>query len=478
MSDDHIQPRRLIPRFSRFDSMVILVILALVIGIGLTVILGDRVGVQIIRTAPGDAASSTSRVVIQFNEVMDWDSVTQRVNFDPPVDGDYSWSGTTLRFLPKTALTPGSDYTVTLKADAQSVDGRKVLEDKVFTFTIRTPRVAYLMPANTAPQNVWVADPVDPSTAKQVTFSPSGILNFDVSPDGTKIAFAERNTSTGTSDIKMLDLENGALQQLTNCPDSDCNSPVWRPDGTMIAYHRIDLNSDLTDVGTSPTRVWLIDLSTTPATTRPLFSDSQILGYNPEWSADSKRVAVYDNNSQGILVYDFDDEGSTTLIPTRNGGSDISISPDGTKVVFPNLIIENASARSNLLMADLTTNEVTELSAAAEPLDDATSAWSPDGRYLAIARRYLDDRFTRTRQLYLMDIQDQSVVPLLMDERYFNGFFSWDPQGTSLVIQRFPELTEDNQPNNDGTPEIWTYELDTQTLVKVATNAYLPRWVP
>ncbi len=478
MSNERIQSRPLNPSLSRFDSMVILVILALVVGIGLTVILGDRVGVQIIRTAPDDLASSTARVVIQFNEAMDWDSVTQRISFSPPVEGDYSWSGTTLRFLPTTALTPGSDYTVTLKADSQSVDGRKVLEDKIFTFTIRTPRVAYLMPANTAPQNVWVADPADPSTAKQVTFSPSGILNFDASPDGTRIAFAERNTSTGTSDIKLLDLENGALQQLTNCPDSDCNSPVWRPDGTMIAYHRIDLNSDLTNVGTSPTRVWLIDLSTTPATTRPLFSDSQILGYNPEWSADGKRVAVYDNNSQGILVYDFDDEGSTTLIPTRNGGSDISISPDGTKVVFPNLIIENASARSNLLMADLTTNQVIELSNPSEPLDDATTAWSPDGRYLAIARRYLDDRFTRTRQLYLMDMQDQSVVPLVMDERYFNGFFSWDPQGTSLVIQRFPELTEDNQPNNEGTPEIWTYELDTQTLVKVATNAYLPRWVP
>lgn len=474
--DIRSQPTRMMG-LSRFDLMVSIVIVGLLAGIGLTVLLGDRVGVQIVRTAPGDAASSTSRIVIQFNEVMDWASVTERVNFAPPIEGVFSWTGTTLRFLPSTALTPGADYTVTLKANAQSVDGRKVLNDTVFAFSVRRPRVAYLMPANSVPQNVWIADPADPSTAEQVTFSPSGILNFDVSPDGTKIAFAERNSSTGTSDIKMIDLENDTLQQLTNCPDSDCNSPVWRPDGTMIAYHRIDLNSDLTGVGTSPTRVWLIDLSTTPATTRPLFPDSQILGYNPEWSADGNRIAVYDNNSQGILVYDFTN-GVSTLIPTHNGGSDVSISPDGTKVVFPNLIIENASARSNLLMADLTTNQVAELSNPAEPLDDATTAWSPDGRYLAIARRYLDERFTRTRQIYLMDMQDRNVVPLVMDARYFNGFFSWDPQGTHLLIQRFPELTEDNQPNNEGTPEIWTYELDSEMLVKVATNAYLPRWVP
>lgn len=465
------------PRLSNFDVTVLIVGSGLVGAILLTILLGDRVGVRIARIAPQGEASSTARIAIQFNEAMNWETVTPRISLDPPLEGDVSWSGTTLRFRPASALTPGAQYTVNLQEGAESVDGRKLLEEVRFTFTVRSARVAYLAPSDGVPQNVWIADPADPASAAQITFSSSGVSTYDVSPDGTRLAFAERNTATGGSDMKLIDLESGVLQQITNCPDSDCDSPVWRPDGGIIAYHRTDFNSGLTDVGVGVTRVWLIDLSTTPPSTRPLFPDSQILGYSPIWSADGNRIAVFDNSRGGILVYDFRD-GSTAFIATRSGGSDISISPDGASVVYPNLIIENNMARSHLQLADLTTNQISDLSSPAEPLDDATTAWSPDGRSLAIARRYLDDRFTLGKQLYLMNVDDRTVRPLVIDERYFSGYFSWDPQGERLVIQRFPQLTEDGQTNNDGRPEIWTYDVQSNTLVLVASNAYLPDWVP
>ncbi len=34
------------------------------------------------------------------------------------------------------------------------------------------------------------------------------------------------------------------------------------------------------------------------------------------------------------------------------------------------------------------------------------------------------------------------------------------------------------QPNNLGRPEIWTLDVATKAMTKVATNGYLPRWVP
>ena len=481
MSEQTMNPAKQSSWFhaSRFDALVGLFVLVLIGAILLVVLLGDRVGVQIVRTAPAAMASSTTRVAIQFSEAMDLDSVVERVSFDPPLQGDFSWSGTTLRFRPNDALIPGADYRVNLARGAWSESGREVLADTAFDFRIRTPRVAFLTPSDGVPQNVWIADPRVEGSAEQATFSPSGVLNFDISPDGTRIAFAERNTETGTSDIKLLDLETGGLQQLTNCPDADCNTPVWRPDGTMIAYHRIELNSGMDSVGVSPTRVWLIDLNTTPATNRPLFSDSQILGYAPQWSADGQRIVLYDNRSMSILVYDFTDD-SLQSIPTRNGGSDVALSPDGQKVVFPRLIIDEQSggARSTLQMADLQSGEIIDLTDPNDPIDDATTAWNPEGRYLALARRYLDDRYTRTRQLYLLDSETGDVEPLVTEERFFNGFFSWDPQGEQLVIQRFPELTITGEPNSDGRPEVWTYDMESGELTFVAENAYFPRWVP
>ncbi len=460
-------------RLTHFDRLVALVILGLVAALLIVLLLGDRVGVQIERTAPQAVASSTTGIAIQFSEAMNWDSVVERMAFQPPLEGAYTWTDRTLRFRPDEPLQPGAEYTVTLAGGAESTIGRQVLNATTFDFRIRTPRVAYLAPSDATPQNVWIADPAVEGSAEQVTFSPSGVLNFDISPDGTQVAFAERNSNTGTSDIKLLNLETGDLTQLTNCPDSDCNSPSWRPDGNMLAYHRVELNSGLDALGVSPTRVWLIDLTTTPPSNYPLFSDSQILGYSPQWSADGQRIAVYDNNSVGILVYDFSDE-SLLVIPTRNGGSDVALSPDGSQIIFPNLIIDQGSggARTTLDIADLENSKITPLTSAEDPIDDATTAWNPNGRYVALARRYLDDRYTRARQLYLLDTETLEVTPLVVDEQYYNGFFLWDPQGNELVIQRFPE----NEPN--GRPEIWTYNLETEALTQVAQNAMLPRWVP
>jgi Tol biopolymer transport system component len=464
-------------RLTQFDTLVIVVIAALLVAIAVIISLGDRVGVQIVRSEPAGEAASTTSISLTFGEVMNWDSVIERLRFDPPLQGQYQPGGKTLRFTPDQPLAAGAQVNVTLLAGAQSSSGRAVLHDLSFNFSVRTPRVAYLTPADSVPQNVWIADPNNPQGAQQVTFSESSVMNFDISPDGTRIAYAERNVD-GTADIKLLELKSGAVRKITNCVDSNCDTPVWRPDGNMIAYQRIDLNSDFQQVGVSPTRVWLIDLTANPPSERPLFTDNQILSYAPQWSADGGKIAVFDSNSRGILVYNMDD-GSMTLIPSRSG-SDMALSPDGTKVVFPRLIFEDGGggARSILQIADLNEGEIDDLVDPEEPVDDVQTAWNPDGRRLALARRYTDERATRTRQLYLLDTETNQLNELIFDERYFNGFFSWNPEGSELLIQRFPELTDTGDFNQNGRPEVWTYRLADGRLEQVAQNAYLPHWIP
>ncbi len=461
---------------TRFDRFVLIVLGVLVLAILCVVALGDRVGVTLVRVAPLGTAGSTTTVLIQFSETMDRDSVASRLRFTPAVQGTASWTGATLIFRPATALRPGATYTVSLDKGARSDAGRQLLSAYSFQFKVSRPQIAFLAPADSAPQNIWIASQDDPQQPKQITFSPTGVYNFGVSSDGTQIAFAERKSSGGTSDIKLLDLASGGLTQLTNCQDADCTTPVWRPDGRVIAYERVEMNSGLTGVGSSPTRIWLLDLSTSPPATRPLFSDLQILGYGAEWSSDGSRIAVF-NRDQGILVYDFT-TGTASAVPSV-GGLTGALSPDGTRLVYPELVLgDGQQQRSYLRMANLSNHTIEPLTDANDPVRDDSAEWSPDGRTLAVARQYLDSRFTRGAQIYLMNPTDASVKAVTDDPRYANAFFAWDATGDQLLIQRFQETDENGELKTDSRPEVWTADLATGALTKIASNVFHPRWVP
>lgn len=441
--------------------------------LGVTILLGDRVGVTIRRVAPLGTARSTSSITIQFSEAMNRPTAASRLRTIPEMDGEVQWSGTTMIFRPSEPIPPGEMVEVVLDAGSLSETGREVLSEYRYTFQVRTPLVAYMYPSDSWPQNIWVVDPNNPTERRQITQSPSGVYDFSVSPDGTQIAFSENNTN-GTSDIKLIDLETGGLTQITNCADATCTTPVWRPDGNTIAYTRSELNSDLEQMGSSPLRVWLIDLTASPATTRPLFSDLQILGHSPQWSADGNRIAIFDSSSVSILVYDFL-EGTVISVPS-NAGASGALSPDGHALVFPELFLaEGQSARTYLRLADLDTGEVVYLSTPDGEFNDSRAVWQPSGENLAVARQSMG---ARGYQIHLVTPDGLESVPITSDPLYSNLLFWWDPTGTRLVVQRFPQADQNMQVSNLGRPEIWTINVETGESLMVAENGFIPTWIP
>jgi Tol biopolymer transport system component len=435
------------------------------------VALGDRVGVQLAQVAPLGEAHSTSAITMRFSEAMNHDSVTAHFRTEPALEGTFSWSGASMLFKPAQALTPGSAYTVVLEPGAVSETGRAVLAEYRYTFTVRYPRIAYLYPADDTP-NIWVIDPVHPESPTQITNSPTGIEDFSVSPDGTQIAFTENNPLLGTSDIKRVDLETGGLEQLTNCQNALCSAPVWRPDGKVIAYQRIEHDEQF---GSSPPRIWLIDLSSKPATTRPLFQESQILGYDAKWSADGSRIALVNRSTASILIYDL----TTDKIVSVNSQAGISgaLSPDGSTLVYPDLVFDpTGGTRETLRMFTIDAGEFETVTDPTEPISDRWVEWSPDGKSLAIAR---EDRNTSYgAQIVVLDTDTDETLPVTDDPRYANMFFHWNPTGTALVAQRVPELDANLQPNSRILPEIWTLDLTSGEHKLIISNGYLPQWVP
>lgn len=459
--------------FERLDFAALALAAVILIAIVVTIAIGDRAGVGVVSVAPQGQAHTTSTIRITFAESMDSASVEKHFAIDPPAHGNFSWNGAQLTFDPAAALTAGQTYTVTVQAGAASTQGRLLTQDTHWTFTVSRPRVAYLAPAihddPPAPPNLWIADPAEPNNAKQITFNRAGILpDYAASPDGTRIAFAQPGPNA-TADLYLMTLDTGAIQRVTQCVDASCQSPSWSPDGTRIVYERVELNTSLQQLDRGVPRAWIVNLN--DLSTTPLLVNSQLLGKQPRWSPDGAQIAVYDQNAHGTIIYNLTD-GSSSIITSAQDETGL-FDPSGKRMVYPDLLQTQIGFSTTLAIADLTAQQVHPLTNKDEaPVDDRQAAWTPDGKMLAVTRRYLDQPESVGAQVYLINPDTAEVQPLVKDPQYNHGAIAWDPAGEQLVMQRFPTTKQ------DGVPSIWVYNVRTKALEQIATNAYLPQWIP
>ena len=343
----------------------------------------------------------------------------------------------------------------------------------------QTPKVAYLYPAFGGVQNVWISPIDNPENQQQMTFSEYGIYDFDVSDDGHWLAFAEKN-SEGSAQIRMLDIPNKRVIDLVNCVEIEayCTTPAFSPDGTKLAYQRSESINGVYGLS----RIWLVDLTSPSYDTIPLIRDTQVVGHSPIWSQDNNTLAFYsaDTTQPGILIYDFvargGDDVQLRFIPSSYGAMG-SVSPNGQEIIFPEVVRRNEQIFTHLRMADLLDKTFESFTDPQGPTDDVAVQWSPDGRTVAFARKYTDDRWTVGQQLYLRDVEtEDNLTPIAYDENYNTSYFRWNSMGTRLVMQRFPLQNEDGTANRNAAPEVWVYDLETENLTKVIDNAFLPQW--
>jgi Tol biopolymer transport system component len=330
------------------------------------------------------------------------------------------------------------------------------------TPTSSSAQIVYLAPADAYARNL-VLDDLH-GGVRQLTNTTEGIEDFAVSPDGQQIAYSLNNADS-TADIWLFDLASDSARALTNCVRAVCTNPAWNPDDTQILYQRREFNTPDRD-----SWVWVVDVNTVQ--THLLFDDPQIRGTDPVWSPDGQRIAVFDTGIQAVRVHDLD-TGTDTIIDSTAGVSG-AFSPDGSKLVFP-VLVSGAIGQEfyrHLEMVDFVGQSGGLVTGDRDaPIDDASAAWSPDSTRLALARRYLDSRYTAGRQIYLLDLATGDVTPLVVDPAYSHAGLRWDSTGRRLVFQRFA------QDEPDALPEVWVYDLDTGALTHVADNAFLPAWV-
>ena len=144
----------------------------------------------------------------------------------------------------------------------------------------------------------------DGTSEHQLTNHPGLDTSTAWSPDGRHLAFT--SSRTGRWQIHIMDMENGAVKQLTN---DGGTGPSWSPDGNYIAFER------------SGEVLWknIWTMSADGRNQKPLLPEREgnILRADPQWAPDSHRI-LYAEEEYEVEPDGFKIVSSILMIRHRN----------------------------------------------------------------------------------------------------------------------------------------------------------------
>jgi Tol biopolymer transport system component len=149
-----------------------------------------------------------------------------------------------------------------------------------------------------------------------------------------------------------------------------------------------------------------------------------------------------------------------------------SWSPDGKKILYALPQIVNEILTVSIYQIDLAGGENSlELGEDNQgQIDYGLPAWSPDGNWVVVGIRLAGT--TESRQLVLTQLDGSKAQQITQTPVYNYAAYQWDPWGTAIIFQRFP------QGQSGGEPEVGVWEKANGKITILAQNAAMPAWMP
>ena len=161
----------------------------------------------------------------------------------------------------------------------------------------------------------------DGTGERRLTDGPGTKRDPSWSPDGTRIAFAASDRTSGSWYIAVARAVGQDSTALSKPPDG-CRDrePAWSPDGLSVAFART--------CGGAPSKLYVTSID---GMHMKVLSE---VGRTPEWSPDGSAIAYTGLGTEGPAVFVMYPDGGRNRQLTRAVSGDPSWSPDGTEIVF------------------------------------------------------------------------------------------------------------------------------------------------
>jgi TolB protein len=359
------------------------------------------------------------------------------------------------------------------------------------------------------------ANPLSPSTVKQLLVSEAQTLNDPTLPEGgldvlallqagrsyvDLVFVSERN---GNDEIYAMNADGSNQTNLTNNPAQDF-WPRWSPDGQQMVFVSTRASNNVD--------IYVMNADGSGATR--LTSDPGI-DTKPSWSPDGRRIAFTSDRTGEFRNYVLEKQGSTWLspvqVPVSGSTYDFAWSPDGLWLVFSaydsgilnvgrkdiyKMNVQDGIAATNLTQTP-GDNEVwptwypgekivfssildilsiepdgsARTSLTQVPGQDNHPIWSPYGKRIAFMS-FRDGNW----EVYAMDADGSQPTNLTNHPgtdagSLEEGLLSWSPDGDKVVYWT----------DRDGNLEIYVVDVNSLVntrLTTIGSRDYFPQWRP